>query len=62
MIRVSLTEYDAELELLLENHAHEYKGKLNAPQHFSFFERITGFHGDYDPSWVKKFRLNTTIK
>lgn len=52
--RVSLAEHDAQLELLYEGRPEAYKGKLNAPEHLSLWERLTGRHGEYDPDWVKK--------
>jgi len=56
---VSLSEHDAQLELLLENRLEEHKGKLNHPFHLSWFERFTVLHDKYDPSWVKKLVSNS---
>jgi hypothetical protein len=39
---------------VLEGQLDVYKGKLNAPQHLSLFERLVGRHGDYDPEWASK--------
>lgn len=50
---VSLAEQDAKFELFLEGRPERYKGKLNAPEHLSNFERWTGWHGEYDPSWAE---------
>jgi len=54
LTRVSLAEHDAQLELFLEGRPQEYKGLLNAPQHLSVWEQVTGFHGEYDPNWAMK--------
>lgn len=54
LTHVSLAEHDAQLELLLEGRLHVYKGKLNAPQHLSLFEKWTGRHGENDPLWASK--------
>jgi hypothetical protein len=55
LTHVSLSEHDAQLELSIEGRGHEYKGKLNHPKHLSLIERLTGFHGEYDPDWARKF-------
>ena len=55
LTHVSLSEHDAQLELSLEGRRDEYKGKLNKPKHLSGFERLTGYHGEYDPKWAQKF-------
>lgn len=47
LTHVSLAEHDAQLELFLENRVDEYKGKLNAAEHLSLYERLTGRHGEY---------------
>lgn len=54
LTRVSLAEHDAQLELFLEGKLHVYKGKLNAPEHLSYFEQWTGHHGNFDPLWASK--------
>lgn len=54
LTRVSLAEHDAQLELFLEGRPEAYKGKLNAPEHLSFWERATGRHGEFDPKWARK--------
>jgi MFS family permease len=54
MTQVSLAEHDAQLELFLEGRLDVYKGKLNAPEHLSIFEKWTGWHGAYDPLWAAK--------
>mmetsp|Transcript_24505 Transcript_24505/g.69853 ORF Transcript_24505/g.69853 Transcript_24505/m.69853 type:complete len:765 (-) Transcript_24505:23-2317(-) len=54
LTRVPLSEHDAQLELFLEGRLEVYKGKLNAPQHLSLFERLVGRHGEYDPKWASK--------
>jgi len=55
LTRVSLAEHDAQLELFYEGRPEAYRGKLNAPEHLSIWERyITGNHGEYEPGWVKK--------
>lgn len=51
---VSLSEHDAQLELIYAGHLHRYKGKLNARQHLSKFELWTGRHGEYKKDWAKK--------
>ena len=55
LTHVSLSEHDAQLELSLEGRRDEYKGKLNKTKHLSVFERLTGYHGEYDPVWAQKF-------
>ena len=55
LTHVSLSEHDAQLELILEGRPNEYKGKLNQIKHLSLFERMLGWHGEYDPDWAKKF-------
>lgn len=55
MTCVSSAEHCAQLELYLEGRIEEYKGQLNEPKHLSFFERLTGRHGEYDPTWAKDF-------
>ena len=52
LTHVSLAEHDAQLELFLEGRLDDYKGKLNAPKHLSFYETLTGRHGDYDQNWA----------
>jgi MFS family permease len=54
LTQVSLAEHDAQLELFLEGRLDVYKGKLNAPEHLSVFEKWTGWHGDYDPLWADR--------
>jgi hypothetical protein len=54
LTHVSLSEHDAQLELNLEGRSNEYRGKLNKPEHLSLFEKLTGWHGEYDPDWAKK--------
>jgi len=54
LTRVSLAEHDAQLELFYDGRPEAYKGKLNAPEHLSLYERWTGRHGEYDPGWVQK--------
>eukprot|EP00751_Fragilariopsis_kerguelensis_P011747 CAMPEP_0170774688 /NCGR_PEP_ID=MMETSP0733-20121128/10109_1 /TAXON_ID=186038 /ORGANISM="Fragilariopsis kerguelensis, Strain L26-C5" /LENGTH=712 /DNA_ID=CAMNT_0011117297 /DNA_START=70 /DNA_END=2208 /DNA_ORIENTATION=+ len=55
MTCVSFAEHDAQLELYLEGRIDVYRGKLNEPKHLSLFERLTGNHGEYDPTWAKEF-------
>lgn len=55
MTHVSLAEHDAQLELFIEGRPEEYKGKLNAPQHLALLDRMTGWHGEYDPTWAMNF-------
>ena len=52
LTHVSLAEHDAQLELFLEGRVEDYKGKLNAPKHLSLYEKLTGKHGVYDPTWA----------
>jgi hypothetical protein len=54
LTHVPLAEHDAQLELFLEDRLDVYKGRLNAPQHLSVFERWTGRHGEYDPKWASR--------
>lgn len=54
MTHVSLAEHDAQLELYIQGRLHEYRGKLNSPNHLSLFDRLTGWHGEYDPKWAMK--------
>ena len=54
LTRVSLAEHDAQLEFLAEGHPELYKGRLNAPEHLSNYEKWTGRHGSYDPNWARK--------
>lgn len=55
LTNVSLSEHDAQLELLLAGRLVDYKGKLNDPKHLSNFEIWTGRHGQYDPHWISRF-------
>lgn len=55
LTHVSLAEHDVQLELFLEGRLDEYKGKLNHKKHLSFFERITGRHGQYECDWARDF-------
>jgi hypothetical protein len=54
LTHVPLAEHDAQLELFLDGKLDVYKGRLNAPQHLSVFERWTGRHGEYDPKWASR--------
>lgn len=54
LTHVSLAEHDAQLELFLEGRPEAYKGRLNAPQHLSVWEKWRGTHGEYDPDWAGK--------
>ena len=51
---MSLSEHDAQLELLLEGRPEKYMGRLNLYDHLSNFERWTGRHGKYDSQWAYK--------
>ena len=61
LTHVSLSEHDAQLELQVEGRGHEYKGKLNDPKHLSLFERMMGWHGEYDPDWARKFVIEPSL-
>jgi hypothetical protein len=52
LTHVSLSEHDAQLELLLEGRPDKYKGQLNYYEHLSNFEIWTGRHGDFEKRWA----------
>jgi hypothetical protein len=54
LTHVSLSEHDAQLELLLEGRPEKYKGQLNCYEHLSNYEIWTGRHGDFDKRWAYK--------
>lgn len=54
LTHVSLSEHDAQLELLLEGRPDKYKGQLNYYEHLSNYEIWTGRHGDFDKLWAYK--------
>ena len=54
LTHVSLSEHDAQLELLLEGRPDQYKGQLNCYEHLSKYEIWTKRHGDFDKRWAYK--------
>jgi hypothetical protein len=52
LTHVSLSEHDAQLELVVEGRPEKYKGRLNQYEHLSNYERWTGRHGEFDERWA----------